>query len=80
MLPSRFSSCVPCIVATIRNIEVSRGCEKWALLPIRASFAVEITAVTLVNHQFRLAARPIGMPKRSDWSYTEEPVREPGDG
>jgi hypothetical protein len=32
----------------------------------------------LVNHQFRLAARPVGMPKRSDWNYTEEPVREPG--
>jgi NADPH-dependent curcumin reductase CurA len=36
--------------------------------------------MSLTNHQFRLAARPIGMPKRTDWSYTEEPVREPGDG
>jgi NADPH-dependent curcumin reductase CurA len=34
----------------------------------------------LVNHQFRLAARPVGLPKRSDWNYTEEPVRSPGDG
>src|SRR6266481_5895864 len=33
-----------------------------------------------VNHQFRLAARPVGLPKRSDWTYAEEPVREPGDG
>ncbi|MGH2863747.1 MAG: NADP-dependent oxidoreductase [Solirubrobacteraceae bacterium] len=33
-----------------------------------------------VNHQFRLAARPVGLPKASDWSYTEEPVKEPGDG
>jgi NADPH-dependent curcumin reductase CurA len=33
-----------------------------------------------VNHQFRLAARPVGLPKPSDWSYVEEPVREPGDG
>ena len=33
-----------------------------------------------INHQFRLAARPVGMPKRSDWTYAEEPVREPGDG
>ncbi|WNG33274.1 NADP-dependent oxidoreductase [Archangium minus] len=32
------------------------------------------------NHQFRLAARPVGMPKRADWNYTEEPVREPADG
>jgi NADPH-dependent curcumin reductase CurA len=34
----------------------------------------------LVNHQFRLAARPVGLPKPSDWEYTEEPVAEPGDG
>jgi NADPH-dependent curcumin reductase CurA len=33
-----------------------------------------------VNHQVRLAARPVGVPKRSDWSFTEEAVREPGDG
>ncbi|MGO9760104.1 MAG: NADP-dependent oxidoreductase [Solirubrobacteraceae bacterium] len=34
----------------------------------------------VVNHQFRLAARPVGLPKPSDWTYAEEPVREPGDG
>lgn len=34
----------------------------------------------LTNHQFRLAARPSGLPKRSDWNYTEEPVRDPGPG
>jgi NADPH-dependent curcumin reductase CurA len=33
-----------------------------------------------VNHQFRLAARPVGLPKPSDWSYTEEPIPEPGEG
>src|SRR5271156_4649403 len=33
-----------------------------------------------VNHQFRLAARPVGLPKPSDWSLTEEPTREPGEG
>jgi NADPH-dependent curcumin reductase CurA len=27
-----------------------------------------------------LAARPVGLPKRSDWNYIKEPVREPGDG
>lgn len=32
-----------------------------------------------VNHQFRLATRPVGLPQRSDWSYTQEPVRQPGD-
>jgi NADPH-dependent curcumin reductase len=30
------------------------------------------------NHQFRLAARPVGLPKRTDWDYVEEPAREPG--
>ena len=33
-----------------------------------------------VNHQVRLAARPVGLPKPSDWEHTEEPVGEPGDG
>jgi len=32
------------------------------------------------NHQFRLAARPTGLPKRTDWNYTEEPVADPGPG
>jgi hypothetical protein len=36
--------------------------------------------MTSINHQFRLAARPVGLPKRTDWSYVEEPLREPGDG
>jgi NADPH-dependent curcumin reductase CurA len=33
-----------------------------------------------VNHQVRLAARPQGLPKASDWDHTEEPVGEPADG
>jgi NADPH-dependent curcumin reductase CurA len=33
-----------------------------------------------VNHQVRLAARPEGLPKPTDWEHTEEPVPEPGDG
>jgi len=36
--------------------------------------------MSLTNHQFRLAARPMGLPKRSDWNYVEEPVRDPGEG
>ena len=35
---------------------------------------------TLVNHQIRLAARPNGMPTRSDWSFTTAPVVEPEEG
>jgi NADPH-dependent curcumin reductase CurA len=32
------------------------------------------------NAQYRLAARPDGLPKRADWLYTEEPVGAPEDG
>ena len=32
------------------------------------------------NRQVRLAARPSGLPKPSDWQFTEEAVPEPGDG
>jgi len=35
---------------------------------------------TATNHQIRLAARPVGLPKDSDWSFTEEPVTLPADG
>jgi NADPH-dependent curcumin reductase CurA len=36
--------------------------------------------VTLINSQCRLAARPVGLPKPTDWEFTEEPVPNPGDG
>ena len=35
---------------------------------------------SLVNHQVRLASRPSGLPTRDNWSFTEEPVGEPGPG
>ena len=38
------------------------------------------TLATLVNHQCRLAARPVGNPKASDWQFTEEAVADPGPG
>ncbi|HEX7440441.1 MAG TPA: NADP-dependent oxidoreductase [Caldimonas sp.] len=34
----------------------------------------------LKNHQVRLAARPVGLPTRADWSFTEEPVAQPEAG
>ena len=33
-----------------------------------------------VNRQFRLAARPVGVPQRSDWTFTEAPIASPADG
>ncbi|MHB8242446.1 MAG: NADP-dependent oxidoreductase [Solirubrobacteraceae bacterium] len=33
-----------------------------------------------VNHQFKLAARPNGVPTPDVWEYAEAPLSEPGDG
>src|SRR5271167_3430680 len=38
------------------------------------------SALSILNHKFELAARPVGMPKRSDWNFKEEPIRDPGEG
>ena len=35
---------------------------------------------TLTNQQFRLAARPVGLPKPTDWEHVTEPLRELQDG
>src|ERR1700760_2146890 len=34
----------------------------------------------LTNHQVRLAARPSGLPRATDWSLTTEEVPDPGPG
>src|SRR5260370_14621783 len=36
--------------------------------------------MSATNRQFKLAARPVGMPKESDFSLTEAPMPVPGDG
>jgi NADPH-dependent curcumin reductase CurA len=36
--------------------------------------------VSLFNLQCRLAARPVGLPKASDWDFVEEPAPEPDEG
>lgn len=38
------------------------------------------TRMTATNRQFRLAARPVGLPRGSDWTLVEEPVPQPGEG
>ena len=30
-----------------------------------------------INRQIRLASRPVGLPTRANWSFTEEPIGEP---
>jgi hypothetical protein len=36
--------------------------------------------MSTTSRQFRLAARPVGLPRPGDWEYVEADVREPGDG
>ncbi|MEN9671597.1 MAG: hypothetical protein RL018_1874, partial [Pseudomonadota bacterium] len=38
------------------------------------------TLANIVNYQIRLAARPVGLPTREGWIFTEEAVTEPQDG
>ncbi len=33
-----------------------------------------------MNRQYRLAARPVGLPKPTDWQFVTEPERQPGPG
>jgi NADPH-dependent curcumin reductase CurA len=34
----------------------------------------------MLNRQYRLAARPLGLPARTDWHFGEESLRDPGEG
>ncbi len=38
------------------------------------------TLTTLTNHQIRLASRPVGLPTAANWQFTDEPVKQPGEG
>ncbi len=38
------------------------------------------TLSTLLNHQIRLASRPVGLPTAANWSHTTEAVTEPAEG
>jgi NADPH-dependent curcumin reductase CurA len=49
-------------------------------MPARSEEPAMNTPVATSNLQVRLAARPQGLPKDTDWSFTREPVPEPGPG
>ena len=36
--------------------------------------------MSAINHQVRLASRPVGLPTAENWAFTEEPVQEPAHG
>jgi hypothetical protein len=40
----------------------------------------DMTIASLINRQYRLAARPAGLPKAMDWNLTSEAVRDISDG
>ena len=42
--------------------------------------SAEAPPANATNHQIRLAARPSGLPKASDWQLTDEPIPAPGEG
>ena len=42
--------------------------------------AVAVLSMSDTNRQIRLAARPQGELKPSDWEHVDEPLREPGEG
>ena len=37
-------------------------------------------SISTVNHQVRLASRPVGLPTAANWQFTEEPVLQPAEG
>jgi hypothetical protein len=39
-----------------------------------------MTQATPINRQFRLAARPVGLPAPGDWQRTDEPLAPLADG
>ena len=41
---------------------------------------MSLALASLVNHQLRLASRPVGMAKTENWQFSEEPVAEPSAG
>jgi NADPH-dependent curcumin reductase len=61
----------PALVAALQSLQYVAN---------SATSAINGANMSLINHQFRLAARPVGLPKRSDWNYAEEPVRDLANG
>src|SRR5579872_2320360 len=57
------------------------GCWRASGIPFESRDALTRgSSMTLINHKFLLAARPVGMLKRSDWTFAEEPVGAPNEG
>ena len=48
--------------------------------PSRVPYRCTVLPMSDTNRQIRLAARPQGELKPSDWEHVDEPLREPGEG
>ncbi|MEN3367626.1 MAG: hypothetical protein V7606_4900 [Burkholderiales bacterium] len=73
---SRESPCNPPAIMPRKKILlaiVTQGYKQTSTMETNMSTA-------LTNQQIRLAARPVGMPKPTDWNITSEPVREISEG
>jgi NADPH-dependent curcumin reductase CurA len=68
-----------CTIVTFICERLSEVTSKWKQAAVIDSLHPGVV-MTPLNHKFELAARPVGFPKRSDWKYAEEPVRDPRDG
>jgi NADPH-dependent curcumin reductase CurA len=56
------------------------GASIRALFPTNTETMTQAALSSLVNHQIRLAARPVGLPADSSWSHASEAVAEPAEG
>ncbi|ALO99173.1 hypothetical protein SHL15_8213 [Streptomyces hygroscopicus subsp. limoneus] len=51
-----------------------------ALPPDHSTASEKDSRTTRTNAQYRLVARPVGLPAASDFRYAEEPAPRPGEG
>ena len=84
----------PCTFAPLSPVQLRDGrpADSMAVDPAQASpgapplllfipcTMTQTALSSLVNHQIRLAARPVGLPTDANWSHTTEAVAEPGEG
>ena len=76
--------CVTSLIAIRPRVAASRSDNPILRLrarpPARSRSAAHYRSCPLPNRQYRLAARPDGLPKRTDWNFGEEPLRDPAEG
>jgi len=66
----------------IRNVTymLRIGCTSVSFAATVQAMSLAASATSSTNRQFTLAARPVGMPKESDFNLVESPAPKPGEG